>query len=166
MTIFLCVNLYINLWKNRFPYIKQGDIKDQNHYWIYLTFLNLYISLSLFLSSSWAMWWLFRCKRCWLHHHPGLPTGVPTSPELSLGHHSPWAFATHRPQLQPALWDREAGLQVSRGRGMGAESCDVDKSLFFYQAKMVLTNISTVCYYSGWMMICVDTFISMLQKRL
>ncbi len=56
-----------------------------------------------------------RCQRGGLHHLPWLSPGVPASPELPLDHHSAGALAAHRPQLQPPLWDREAGLQVRRG---------------------------------------------------
>lgn len=48
-----------------------------------------------------------------LHHDPRLPAGVPAAPELPLDHHGAGGVATHRPQLQPALWDWEVGLQVN-----------------------------------------------------
>lgn len=56
-------------------------------------------------------------QRGGLHHLARLPPGVPASPELPLDHHGAGAVAAHRPQLQPALRDREAGLQVRQGRG-------------------------------------------------
>lgn len=60
-----------------------------------------------------AVWRLPGRQRCRLHHDPRLPAGVPAAPELPLDHHGAGGVATHRPQLQPALWDWEVGLQVN-----------------------------------------------------
>lgn len=83
-----------------------------------------------------------------LHHFPRLSSGVPASPELSLGHHGAGALAAHRPQLQPPLRDREAGLQVRWGEGQNGRRLGPDMAQPLVR-----------------MMIWVDVFISMLHKH-
>lgn len=87
--------------------------------------------------------WRPRRQRGGLHHLPRLSSGVPASPELSLDHHGAGALAAHRPQLQPTLWDREAGLQVRRGGGAKWEAfyrchtSGIYKSLFSLSVKLL-----------------------------
>lgn len=75
------------------------------------------VYLSISLNSSARVRRCLRCQRGGLHHLPRLSSGVPASSELSLDHHSAGALAAHCPQFQPALRDREAGLQVRRRGG-------------------------------------------------
>lgn len=60
----------------------------------------------------WGLWRTFWRQQRRVHHHPRLPSGVPASSELSLGHHRSRTFPAHRPQLQPTLWTGETRLQI------------------------------------------------------
>lgn len=119
------------------------------------------------LSSIWALRRLLRRERCRLHHHARLPAGVSPPPELSLGHHGPRAFATHRPQLQPALWNRETGLQVRAGCMDGGKSCTRSKKLelksFVFSSRLFVPESCWVRSVNfGPLSFCFSGFLSVI----